>query len=112
MSLTHKGEPMVILVAADTLRAWTAGVFGRLGLRNEDAALVADSLVEADLRGVHSHGVQRLPGYAGGLRRGSIVARPELRVAQDSRWALVLDGGGGMGQLAAQEGMRLALERA
>ncbi|MGH2350055.1 MAG: Ldh family oxidoreductase, partial [Chloroflexota bacterium] len=50
--------------------------------------------------------------YARGLRRGTIVAQPEIKVVTDSSWAAVIDGGGGMGQLAAQAGMRLALERA
>jgi len=103
---------MSVLVEAAALQAWTAGIFERLGLREPDAAHVAETLVEADLRGVGSHGVQRLPAYARGLRSGAIVARPELRIVQDSGWAVVLDGGGGMGQLAAQAGMRLALERA
>src|SRR5581483_1568085 len=103
---------MSVLVEAAALQAWTAGIFERLGLREPDAAHVAETLVEADLRGVGSHGVQRLPAYARGLRSGAIVARPELRIVQDSGWAVVLDGGGGMGQLVAQAGMRLALERA
>jgi len=103
---------MAANVDARTLQSWTADLLARLGLREADAALVAETLVEADLRGVSSHGVQRLTAYANGLRRGSIVAQPEITAVQDSGWALVLDGGGGMGQLAAQAGMRLALERA
>src|SRR5262245_56938974 len=99
-------------VRAEALQAWAADVFVRLGLREGDAALVAATLVEADLRGVSSHGVQRMPGYAAGLRRGSIVAQPDIRVITESGWAAVVDGGGGMGQLAAQLGMRLALDRA
>jgi LDH2 family malate/lactate/ureidoglycolate dehydrogenase len=100
------------LVRAGALRDWATGVFLRLGLREGDAALVADSLVEADLRGVGSHGVQRMTTYARGLRGGTIVPRPEVRVMQDSGWAAVVDGGGGMGQIAAQFAMSLALERA
>jgi LDH2 family malate/lactate/ureidoglycolate dehydrogenase len=103
---------MSMLVRAEALQAWAADVFARLGLREGDAALVAETLVEADLRGVSSHGVQRVPGYAAGLQRGSIVARPEIRVASETGWAAVVDGGSGMGQLAAQMGMRLALDRA
>lgn len=103
---------MSLTIAADTLRAWATDIFDRLGMRHEDAALVADSLVEADLRGVNSHGVQRIPTYATGLQKGTIVARPDIQVVQDSGWAAVIDGGQGMGQLAAQAGMKLALERA
>lgn len=103
---------MSVLVEAAVLQTWVAGVFVRLGLRATDAAVVAETLVEADLRGVGSHGVQRLSGYAQGLQRGSIVAQPKIEAIKDSGWAAVIDGGGGMGQLAAQAGMCLALERA
>ncbi len=99
-------------VRADALRTWAADVFVRLGLPESDAALVADSLVEADLRGVGSHGVQRMTTYARGLKGGTIAARPDVRVVQDSGWAAVVDGGHGMGQVAAQFANRLALERA
>ncbi|MBI3973159.1 MAG: Ldh family oxidoreductase [Chloroflexi bacterium] len=103
---------MSTVVDAGALKTWATDVFARLGLREADAALVADTLVEADLRGVSSHGVQRMTGYARGLRSGSIIAQPEIEVVQDSGWALVVDGGRGMGQIAAQTGMRLALDRA
>ncbi len=103
---------MTAIVAAAALQAWSADVFLRLGLREADATVVAETLVEADLRGVGSHGVQRMTTYARGLRGGTIVARPQIAVVQESGWAAVLDGGGGMGQLAAQGAMRLALERA
>ena len=103
---------MNALVKAPDLKAWAADVFVRLGLREDDSVLVADSLVEADLRGVGSHGVQRMTTYARGLQAGTIVARPEVRVVQDSGWAAVVDGGGGMGQIAAQFATSLALQRA
>jgi LDH2 family malate/lactate/ureidoglycolate dehydrogenase len=100
------------VVRAEGLRDWSADVFVRLGLREADARLVAGTLVEADLRGVSSHGVQRMSTYADSLRRGTMVAQPEITIVKDSVWALVVDGGGGMGQLAAQRATDLALERA
>jgi LDH2 family malate/lactate/ureidoglycolate dehydrogenase len=103
---------MTATVAAITLQSWAADIFVRLGLREADATLVAETLVEADLRGVASHGVQRMKTYAQSLRSGRMVAQPKIEVVKDSGWALVVDGGGGMGQIAAQAGTRLALERA
>jgi LDH2 family malate/lactate/ureidoglycolate dehydrogenase len=103
---------MTVAVPAEALKTWATDVLVRLGLREGDAALVADTLVEADLRGVGSHGVQRMTTYARGLRAGSIVVQPTIEVVRDSGWAAVVDGGRGMGQIAAQAGMRLALERA
>lgn len=101
-----------MLVQVQALQDWATDIFGRVGLRDDDAALVSQTLVEADLRGVHSHGMLRVPRYVAGLRAGAIAARPEIRTVVDNGWAVVLDGGGGMGQIAAQAGMRRALERA
>jgi len=50
------------IVPADALRAVVGTVFERRDMVREDAALLADSLVAADPRGVHSHGVPRVGG--------------------------------------------------
>ncbi len=50
-------------IAVDELTGRVARVFARLELPAEDARTVAEHLVEADLRGVHSHGVIRVPTY-------------------------------------------------
>ena len=47
------------------------------GLPEQDAAIVAHCLVSADLRGVDTHGIARLPGYLDRVRRGLINARPQ-----------------------------------
>ena len=99
-------------VAAEPLRRFASEVFGCCGMSAKDAALLADTLVTADLRGVHSHGVLRVPEYANKLTGGGVDPRGEPRVARDSGAALLVDGGNSMGQIAANFAMRQALERA
>jgi L-2-hydroxycarboxylate dehydrogenase (NAD+) len=50
-------------VRADVLAATVQAIFGRAGMPGTEAALLAETLVVADLRGVHSHGVLRVPEY-------------------------------------------------
>src|SRR5207245_3894968 len=52
-----------IRVGADDLRALVAGIFAAWGVKEADAAAVADTLVWANLRGIDSHGVSRVPRY-------------------------------------------------
>jgi hypothetical protein len=52
-----------VVVSAEELRGHCLGVLRKVGLREAHAALVSESLVFADLRGVASHGVVRLPAY-------------------------------------------------
>lgn len=100
------------LVRPERLQALVTDVFVGLGLSECDAATVAESLVEADLRGVRSHGVMRVAQYAPGIRGGSINPRPKVRVVVDSGPSAVVDGDGGMGQVSAAVAMRLAIGRA
>jgi len=53
------------------------------GMRREDAAIVARTIVAAERDGAHSHGLQRLPGYISSLRAGWVDARavPTIRDA-------------------------------
>jgi LDH2 family malate/lactate/ureidoglycolate dehydrogenase len=63
-----------VLVGADDLRALVAGIFQARGTREAEAAAVADSLVWANLRGIDSHGVSRVPRYLELFDNGVSVA--------------------------------------
>ncbi|HTI85065.1 MAG TPA: Ldh family oxidoreductase [Alphaproteobacteria bacterium] len=69
-----------IRVSEPELRRFVTEVFRAKGMRPDDAATVADILVWADLRGVGSHGVSRIPSYLGAMEHGRFVvdARPKL----------------------------------
>ncbi|MEP7362362.1 MAG: Ldh family oxidoreductase [Acidobacteriota bacterium] len=99
-------------VSAGSLREFVNGLFERCGMTGPDAALVADSLVAADERGVHSHGVLRVPEYMVKLRTGGVDPRGVPSIVSERAAALVVDGGNSMGQVAAMFAMRQAIERA
>ena len=93
----------------ERLTAFTADCLGKLGLAPPYARLVAETLVEANLRGVDSHGVVRLPHYATRLRNGSIKARPNITVQRTGPATAMVDGDAGMGQLVAIRAMNEAI---
>lgn len=103
---------MDIVVNANVLRHFGARVFERLDLPQADADLVSASLVEADLRGVHSHGVLLLPGYINRLKAGGINPHPAVRVVRDTAATALLDGDNGMGQVVARRAMGIAIDKA
>jgi LDH2 family malate/lactate/ureidoglycolate dehydrogenase len=79
----------------------------------EDAHVLADSLVQADLGGVHSHGVLRVPEYVKKLTpSGGVDPRGRPRVVRAVGGCVVVDGGNSMGQIGASFAMRQAIERA
>jgi len=92
----------------ENLRDLCAEMFVRLGLPSDDAADVADSLVTADLRGVHSHGVARMDIYIRRLELGLFNPRPSIRVERTGASVAVVDGDNGMGAVVATRCARLA----
>ena len=68
------GKPAKIVVDADELKGLVAGIFRVRGSSAADAAAVADALVWANLRGVDSHGVSRVPRYLELFDKGESVA--------------------------------------
>jgi LDH2 family malate/lactate/ureidoglycolate dehydrogenase len=83
-----------------------ADVFLACGMSAQDAWLVADSLVHADLRGIHSHGVMRLPVYVGKLLDEGVDPRGQPTIERDQGAAIVVDGANAMGQVAVAFAMR------
>jgi ureidoglycolate dehydrogenase (NAD+) len=94
------------------LLALVRDIFLHCGMRHADADYLASTLVEADLRGVHSHGVLRVPEYVKKLSAGGVNPLGAPTVVRDSGACLVVDGGNSMGQIGARFGMQCAIDRA
>lgn len=99
-------------IAAPVLREAVSTVFERCGMSAADASVLAESLVHADLRGVHSHGVMRVPEYVDKLTTGGVNPRGRPFVTRDNGNALVVDGANSMGQIGGSFAMREAIRRA
>jgi ureidoglycolate dehydrogenase (NAD+) len=104
--------PRASRTGAPELRAFCALALERAGMRGADAALTAESLVAADLRGVHSHGALRAGIYVDRLRAGSINPQAELRSVRDMGGVVAADAQAGPGIAMASRAMDLAIARA
>jgi ureidoglycolate dehydrogenase (NAD+) len=82
------------------------------GARPEDAAIVAEGLVWANLRGGDGHGVSRLPRYVNIIARGEIDPKARPHLSHDRPATFVLECGHGFGPVAAMQAAALAVERA
>ena len=96
----------------DDLLSFGSRVLETLGVPPADAALVADSLVQADLWGHGSHGMLRLPWYAARLRSGAMAAAADPATLVDTGPLVLLDGRDGVGQVLTERARVLAVERA
>ncbi len=87
----------------DQLERFACDLMAAAGASIETAALIAASLVAANLRGVDSHGVRLLPAYLGQLRAGDMDGRARGRVLRESGACLLFDAENGIGQAAAAQ---------
>lgn len=99
-------------VPVSDVLTWTSAVLSEAGLDTVDAQWVAESLVFADLRGVSTHGVMRLPTYVARIRAGGIAARHIVSVVADLGALVVLDAGAGAGASTGVHSVDLAVDRA
>jgi L-2-hydroxycarboxylate dehydrogenase (NAD+) len=99
-------------LAAGSLLRFGAALLQHYGLPEADAAVVADALVQANLRGLDSHGVARLPVYCERLRRRCVNPRPQMKLEHATAVAARLDGDDGMGFVVGRRAMKEALAMA
>ncbi len=99
-------------VNADALRRFTARVIEQLGVSGDDAAITADVLVAADLRGIDSHGVARLARYVDGLKNAVMLPQPTEEIHVETPTTATVDAGAGLGQPVSFRAMKLAIQKA
>jgi LDH2 family malate/lactate/ureidoglycolate dehydrogenase len=106
-------DEIAVRVPQERMRATVTDVFGALGLDGDDAALAADVLVWADIRGVDSHGVSNMmPYYVAGLRQGTINPRPAWSVTREAPATATIDCDRGLGLVVGPHAMNIAIEKA
>lgn len=91
------------------LTALTHDLFAAHGLADDDATTCAEALVEADLRGVWSHGVARVPMYCRRLDLGAAKANPDIVVTAVAPACRLVDGDDGLGLVVARRAMQEAI---
>ncbi len=84
----------------------------KLGLPDQDAAIVADLMTQADLQGSDGHGVSRLPQYARRIKAGGFNTRPNIHLVREQASTAVINGDNGMGHLVMKRATEIAIEKA
>jgi LDH2 family malate/lactate/ureidoglycolate dehydrogenase len=98
--------------SASQLKRICIAVLEAVGTPENEAEIVADSLVKANLRGVDSHGVFRLPVYVNRVKHKTIVPGAPFTIVRDAPSTALVSGGLGFGQVVGVKAMKLAAEKA
>ena len=85
----------------------------KLGVPAEDAKIVGDVLISADVRGVESHGLLRLGSYYGNrISKNYIDPTTPFKIITETPTTALIDGGNGCGQVVSYKAMQMAIEKA
>ncbi|WP_067459943.1 Ldh family oxidoreductase [Actinomadura macra] len=101
-----------VRISADELRDAATRIFVACGVPLDDARLVGDSLVQADLWGHQSHGVLRVGWYVDRIRSGVMAGETKAEIVSDGGAVATLDGRDGVGQVIAARAAEEAIDRA
>ena len=108
--------PMVtdamLRIPVEDLSGFSIQLLTHHGMSHEHAAVMTANLMEADMRGIKTHGHWHLARYCGLMRDGMINATPNLTVPRDSGATLVVDGDRAHGHVAGHFTMQAVIRRA
>lgn len=99
-------------VDSGQLIRYCQNIFIGYGMPSEDAYVTAESLVDADLRNVISHGVVRVGNYVDRLTKGGANPKPVIQVIKESDNMVVMDADDALGAVVSDRIVKLVREKA
>jgi LDH2 family malate/lactate/ureidoglycolate dehydrogenase len=105
-------DPTLIHVQASNAHSFVKAVLIGNGIANDYADIIANCLVQADLRGVDTHGINRIPSYMARVREGVLDPKANPTIHKVTPVVAQVDGHNAFGFLAAHMGMSHAIEMA
>jgi uncharacterized oxidoreductase len=109
---TYKGGLIIPIFSSEYLKKMCYHIFHAYGASKEEASIIANHLVGANLAGHDSHGVIQVPTYIERIRRGQIVAGAPFIIEHETATTARVNGNWGFGFVVTEKAMRLAIEKA
>jgi len=100
------------LIDTGKVRFFCETLFGAYGFSDDESKIITDVLLRADLYGIESHGMHRLIRYHDEITSGMVDVNAKIKIVHETGISAVIDANKAMGQLAAAEAMKLAIEKA
>lgn len=110
--MTENNFTRYMIFSQQRLTTFTKSVFINCGMNEADAALAADVLVSADMRGIDSHGVARLSGYVRLWEAGRANMNPDWKILHETPSTATVDADRGLGLTVAPKAMQIAINKA
>ena len=100
-------------VSWDLIENFMVDAFKGFGVPEEDAKICTDVLLEADRRGIESHGCNRFkPIYLDRIDKGTLLPKTEIEIVKETPVSVVMDAHNGMGMVASYKMMQMLIDKA
>lgn len=101
------------IIEAEHLKRFISRIFEAVGTPSDEAKIVAEHLVKANLYGHDSHGVIRTPYYLGAIKGGELI-KPgaKITIVKETVSMAVIDGNYNFGQVSGRKAMEIAIKKA
>lgn len=110
---TSPPPPPPVIIEFDTMKAFMKDVFLSYNIPEERAETCAEVLIEADRRGIDSHGLGRLkPIYCDRMDQGIVFPNPPIDILTETESTALVDGNLGLGLYIGPHCMQMAIEKA
>jgi LDH2 family malate/lactate/ureidoglycolate dehydrogenase len=100
------------LFTVERLEKFVESVLIGQGVATDHARICSQRMIEADLRGMHGHGIFRLPPYCQRLEAGGYNLNPDIRIKRETPVSAVVDGDNGLGQVVVTRAVALSIQKA
>ena len=100
------------MISEKKLKKVISEILKGYGENEESALLAADCLVKADMRGISTHGTYLLIPMFQRIKAGMLILPTKITLVKENNATSIIDGGNGLGQLAARKAMCISIEKA
>ena len=107
-----RAEGAAVTATSEALERFATDIFVRTGMPQSDAAVVAEVLVWANLRGVDTHGVMRIPRYVDLIENGDMNPRPAIRIRTETPASVLIEADRAAGPIAMTRAATEAVRKA
>lgn len=102
----------MIVIPVEELRATTTAIFRATGSGAEPTAILVNHLIDANLAGHDSHGVQHIPGYVAAIEKGAVKPNAVPTILRETPVSALVDGHWTFGQVSMRFAIDLAVAKA
>lgn len=99
-------------ISFEILYQFTQKLFKTIGCSDEDANIVAEVLMAAEIRGIPSHGLMRVKDYISLWEAGRINIKPTVKIIHQTPTTFTLDADNAFGMIAAKKAMQMVISKA